>query len=750
MLSKFYQQYGLRVLLAAALALPFVYYQAETIPSNNDIEAWLPEKSTVRATYEEFKSRFGAEEVILIGLDQSLGDELIESVCGRIERIPGVRHCWSPQRMRDVMREQTVTEADISQRLSGLFVSRDGSRAGVVALLSDSGIKDRAGTVADIQSVLKYCQLDGPRVNVAGAPVVVAELNRLGGRESNKKFFIISLGICLCLLYYQLRDWRITSLILGLTVFAVELSVAILHWCGGEMNFVIDALPVMVMVFTLEVSVHLLSYYEHADKDSDRFAVMFQHAMKPCILATFTAAIGACSLCMSDFVPVRQFGWAGTLGSVVALVVGLVLTPAVLAVCPPRPRKPQAESSDHFGRITDWFLVRSRGVLVAGSVVTLLCGTGLYWLQSHIDPLEFLPKDNVVLRDVKQIAADLTDPDTIEATVDFGRNLQLAQMPFVAKLEYIRRLEQKIATHPAVCHTMSLASMFPSEMPSGLELTQLLNRATKRQKDNDFLAGGEQYWRISANIRDSAQQSQQKTFDELSNLLKDDPITLTGIAPLIETAQHDIYYGFWASFVSAFWMIMLVMIVALRWVNAGFIGMLPNLAPIMVVFGFLGWIGHPVDISMMMSGSIAMGIAVDGSFHMLVRYQEIWKATGDKALATRQALQETGPPIFQSTVIMSIGMLALTFSSFGPTAMFGWLMGATLLASLVGDSVLLPCMLGFFHTRRLAELQEESQAAIKSQATSTSDRRQGPHFLQVLRNRYRLFAFRNRDDEPST
>jgi hypothetical protein len=93
---------------------------------------------------------------------------------------------------------------------------------------------------------------------------------------------------------------------------------------------------------------------------------------------------------------------------------------------------------------------------------------------------------------------------------------------------------------------------------------------------------------------------------------------------------------------------------------------------------------------------------------------------------------------------MAIGMLALTFSSFGPTAMFGWLMGATLLASLVGDSVLLPCMLGFFHTRRLAELQQ------KSQATITSIPWQGPHFLRVLRNRYRLLSFRNRDDEPRT
>ena len=425
------------------------------------------------------------------------------------------------------------------------------------------------------------------------------------------------------------------------------------------------------------------------------------------------------------------------------MTVGLFLTPAVIAVYPPKRRNQEATNSDLFNRVADWFLVRSRQVIVCGVAVTLLCGVGLCWLRSHIDPLEFFPQDSIVLRDVNRIGADLTDTDTIEAMVDFGRDLQLAQMPFVAKLEYVRQLEQTMATHPAVRHTMSLASLFPSEMPSGLELTQLLNRATKRQQDNDFLAGGEQYWRISANIRRSDHQSQQRTFEEMTKLLGDAPVTLTGISPLIERAQHDIYYGFWASFVSAFWMIMLVMIVALRWVNAGFIGMLPNLAPIAVVFGFLGWIGHAVDISMMMSGSIAMGIAVDGSFHMLVRYQEIWKSTGDKALATRTALQETGPPIFQSTVIMSIGMLALTFSSFGPTASFGWLMGATLLVSLVGDSVLLPCMLGFFHTKRLAELRDASR-----QPKSASQ--QGPHFLRLLRKHYRFSGRRNRENDSQT
>jgi predicted RND superfamily exporter protein len=304
----------------------------------------------------------------------------------------------------------------------------------------------------------------------------------------------------------------------------------------------------------------------------------------------------------------------------------------------------------------------------------------------------------------------------------------------------VQDLERKIGSHPGIIHTMSLASLFPKDMPSGIELTQLLSRAQKRQSDNDFLAGGEQYWRISAHIRVDQRGHQDQTFAELRELVGDSPVTFTGIAPLVEKAQQDIYEGFWSSFVWAFWSIMLVFIIALRSVKAGFIGMLPNLAPIAVVFGFLGWIDVPVDIGMMMSGSIAMGIAVDGAFHFLVCYRAEFLQCGDRAQATREAYLKTGPPIFNSTMIMAVAMLALTFSSFGPTAQFGWLMAATLLATQFGDLVLLPCLLGFFHTDRLAELAQKAHPL-------TSVPLQGPHFWQWLRSRNGLRLFRATEED---
>ncbi len=742
MFSTFYKKYSRHLLLLTLALFPILNFYADGIRSNNDIEAWLPENSEIRKTYEEFKTRFGAEEVILIGLDANLGDELTESIAGRLERQPGVRRCWTPRRMRDVMRELSVKDADIAQRLQGVFVSRDGKRIGTVVMLSDHGIRDRAGTVADIREVLKYCQLDGQSVNMAGAPVVIAELNRLGGRENNGVFFLISLGICAGLVYYQLRDWSLTGMIMGLTVFAIQATVAILRLFGGEMNFVLDALPIMVMVFTLEVSVHVLHYYEAVpEANPDRIGTAFRAAFWPCFLAAFTGAIGMWSLCASNFIPVRQFGGAGALGSVMAFLVGALLTPAVIVVCPPR-RGIDNTSYGWFEPLADWLLVRSRKVVAVGAVVVACFGIGSIWLRSHLEPLGFFPKDNLVLRDVQRLHKELTCTDTIEATVDFGRTLELSSLPFVERLRYVQELEHKIASYPGIIHTMSLATLFPKEMPAGFELTQLLARAQKRQSDNDFLAGGEQYWRISAYIRADQRGQQDQTLEELRKLVGDAPITFTGIAPLVEKAQQDIYAGFLSSFVWAFWSIMVVFIVALRSVKAGFIGMLPNLAPIAVVFGFLGWIDCPVDIGMMMSGSIAMGIAVDGAFHFLVCYDVAFKECGCRAQATREAYLKTGPPIFNSTMIMAIAMLALTFSSFGPTAQFGWLMAATLLATQFGDLVLLPCLLGFFHTARLAEL------AAKARPLSSSVPLQGPHFWQWLRTRNGLRIFQATEEDP--
>ncbi|MCA8993335.1 MAG: MMPL family transporter [Planctomycetaceae bacterium] len=690
-MSRFYLRYSKYLLIAGLLALPFLILEGERVPANNDIETWLPQESQVRVDYEWFKDQFGAEELILIGVPRTVADdELVEALAGRVERLESVRQVWTPQRFGDVMGELGVPGDVINTRLTGLAISPDRQMVGLVALLTEEGVADRSQTVADVRETLAYCQLPEKDVLLTGAPVVVAELNRLGSVEQNRAFFMATLFISFILLYLSTRNWQLSSAILLITVFAIELTQTSVKWCGGEMNFILAALPVMVMVFTLAIAVHVVHYYQSLLGEPNPLQSAISMAWKPVALATLTTTIGLASLGVSDIGPVRQFGFAGAAGAIAAMISGLGFTPALLSLWP-NCVKPITDKRDDWGTHWAHALTRRSGIVSAvGLIVVVICGVGLTWLTPRVDPLDFLPRDSKVVADLLQCERELTNVESIEIVVDFGTE----DVSFVHRLNRVREIESRVAAHSAVRHTMSLASFFPPEMPTrALEAARLFGRARSDDQHGEYLSAGDRYWRISARVAGDSPAAKKQAFNELSELLKDEPVKLTGVAPLLAQAQQQIFEGFWESFATAFFIIACIMALYVRSLKIATLAMLPNLAPIVVVFGMLGWTGRSIDIGMMMTASIALGIAVDGTFHFLVIFQQERKKGRDAERASFEALTHTAAPIFRAALIASCGMLALTGSSFSPTVRFGWLMAVLLMTAVVGDLVFLPAML---------------------------------------------------------
>jgi predicted RND superfamily exporter protein len=464
------------------------------------------------------------------------------------------------------------------------------------------------------------------------------------------------------------------------------------------MNFILGALAVMVMVFTLEASIHVIHYYKASLGDPDPLGTALKLCWKPCLVSMLTTTIGLFSVSVTDIVPVTNFGYASTLGAVVAVVAGIFVTPALLMVLPACCVPDEAEQSGiGFARLGNWLMRYSREVVAVSSILAVIGIAGLWRLDTKIDPLDFLPQKGKVMADVLRIQSDLTALDSIEAVVDFGDS----DVPFVKRLQKVRELEQKIAGHATVRHTVSAASFFPDPLPENpLALVSLLSKAQSREGNNEFIVDGQQLWRISARVQREPGVTLQSVHSDLAKLSAGEPIHFTGIAPLLEQAQHEIFDGFWKSFASAFIVIGLVMAIALKSVRTMMLAMVPNLVPLGIVFGILGWIHFPVDIGMMMTGSIALGISIDGTFHFLVRYQEQWELGKSSGHAVRIALHTTGGPIFESIVVSSIGMLAMTLSSFAPTVRFGVMMAALLLATLAGDLLLLPALLALRRGRK--------------------------------------------------
>ncbi len=698
MISSFYHKYSTWILWGVVLTFPIVWYKAESIRSNNDIETWLPHDTDVRQNYEDFKADFGGEEVVVIGIRQHAVDaRLIEALAGRLERLPGVRSCWTPERMQQRMEQLGVSAETARQRITGLMISEAGEMQGLVLMLSDKGLKDRDSTVAGVREALAYCDLGTADVALTGPPVIISELDRLGNQKTNRKFFAITVLISMGLLYHAFRHWGMTLATLGVTLWGIYLNQAVLAWCGGEMNFILGSLSVMVMIFTLSIVIHFVSYYVDAvrEKAPDPLFSALKDSWSPCFLSTLTTLLGLMSLNVSTIVPVSQFGYAAAVGSLVALFVGLGITPALLVIWPNCTVQSMKIHFDFY----NWgrWVARHKSMLLAGGVVMLtITAFGIARLKPDIDPIEFLPRNSQVLADLQDIEAHLTDVDSLEAVVDFtGTNLA-----FLDQLQRVRELEAKIKAHPAIRHTLSLSTFFPDELPdSPLAAARMLSTAQAQSGQEGLLANKQQLWRISARVRRDKHAHPVVVMEDLKKTLVGEPIQFTGVAPLLKSAQAEIFAGFWQSFTGAVLTIWIVMFLSLRNFTASIIAMVPNIIPIWLVFGVVGFMGVPVDIGMMMTGSIALGISVDCTFHFLVFHRNAIRKGATSEEAVCQALAHSGEPMFDSTTISSLGMLALCLSSFTPTARFGCLMAAQMVASLLGELVFLPALLSLGRKR---------------------------------------------------
>lgn len=178
----------------------------------------------------------------------------------------------------------------------------------------------------------------------------------------------------------------------------------------------------------------------------------------------------------------------------------------------------------------------------------------------------------------------------------------------------------------------------------------------------------------------------------------------TGMVPLVYKTQHELINGLTQSLMWAFVLIALVIIFLYRNFTLSMIAMLPNIFPVVVVFGFMGWRGILVDVGTMMTASVALGVAVDDTIHYLT-----WYTDGlDRGLTVKEAAmaayRRCATAMTQSSLISGLGLFAFAFSTFVPTQRFGILMLTILFVASFGDLIFLPSLLtgplGRYYARR--------------------------------------------------
>jgi hypothetical protein len=167
----------------------------------------------------------------------------------------------------------------------------------------------------------------------------------------------------------------------------------------------------------------------------------------------------------------------------------------------------------------------------------------------------------------------------------------------------------------------------------------------------------------------------------------------TGVVPIVYKAQRELLSSLIESTFWSFITITPLMMFVARSIRAGIVVMLPNLLPVLVIFGGMGWMNIAVDIGSMMTASIALGVAVDDTIHFLSWFREDLRRLGDRKQAILAAYRRCATPTLQAALISGLGLSVFAFSTFTPTQRFGWLMLTILLAGVVAELILLPALL---------------------------------------------------------
>lgn len=170
-------------------------------------------------------------------------------------------------------------------------------------------------------------------------------------------------------------------------------------------------------------------------------------------------------------------------------------------------------------------------------------------------------------------------------------------------------------------------------------------------------------------------------------------VVYTGVVPIVYKAQRSLLDSMISSTVWSFLTITPLVMFVTRSPLAGMVMMLPNILPVLMVFGGMGWTGTYVDIGAMMSASIALGVACDDTIHYITWFREDLDRLGDRKAAILSSYSRCATPTTQAAIVNGLGLFVFATSTFMPTRRFGYLMVVILVAGLIAELVMLPALL---------------------------------------------------------
>jgi hypothetical protein len=619
--------------------------------------------------------------------------------------------------VRPSNRTQLAEDFDVLSGFDGEMVPAEEEEP--TPLLTDQQWGD---FVAAILAVVEKYNGESFRLAASGMPAVTDRVKRYIIKDMGR-FTAAALLIIVILLFLMFRRFSGVFIPVSTVILTVLSTLGLMAITGTSFKAQTQILPSFLLAVGTASSIHILSmFYKRFDETGlkrQSIADAMAHSAAPVLMACITTAVGLMSFSGAEVLPIAELGIFSGVGILVSLLYTLVMTPALLALLPVKSGKQKTSSAGKIGRILERiarFSITYPRMIVAVCVVGLFISiVGLSRLSVYNNFLEWFPPSEPVRQGIEKIDAQLKGVSTLEMVIDTGRENGLYDPQLLQTLDALSHEVQSIRHNNIVSEkTLSIADIVK-------EINQALNEGNPEYylipNDRNLIA--QELLLFESTGTDDLEDIVDSQFSQTRMSIKfnwSDSTSINEYATRVralfeqrlpgdygvhETGSITIYShiavatidSMQRSYLLAVILISVLMVLFVGNLKIGLIAMIPNLLPIFMTMGAMGFLGFPLDLFTMYIGSIAIGLAVDDTLHFLHGFNRFHRQTGSTSQAIVLTFRTTGRAIFVTSLVLAGGFFIYILSTMGNISRFGILTGTTIVLALVADFVLTPAIL---------------------------------------------------------
>ena len=721
---------------------------------DNSFEVWFRTDDPGKVTYDQLKEYFGGDEFVVVAfqVDDVFVPTVLEKIkklTNRFSALPDVSEVTSLTNIDDFRSENdtliieelfkdipaTQQEMEVKKRrilanplFTGNIISEDGrTTALIIEASTEPEEENYQRKLSDrIYRICEEEREDGRYdFKVAGSTILVGEEDKASTDDTVVEYSLC-FGFVIILLYLSFRRIIFVVAPLGIIVIANIWTHAMLPVFGASYNMVLSIIATLVLVIGIADAIHLVSEYVYQAGQGKNARNAARNAFiivaVPCFFTSLTTAAGFMSMMVSQLIPVKDFGFFSGIAMLATLVANMVVMMLVLTFIrtkspaqrvsglpdKPHPSGIMQKVMDRVARINRRYVTVN---IVLAFLVILVSLTGIYRIKVNTNEIEYFPEDHRLPSSIRFIDDHLTGTMSLEVILTGEPDIFLEP----EQLRRIDRLQKAIDEYPEVVKTFSVNDYLkeiykvmydndkayyriPETVPMVAQFALISDDSL-----NDYLyittyEAARIHGRFlnldSTRMTEISKDIQKK----IDTIFKGDEVRaeLTGTMKLYVNAVTYIIQSQIRGFSLALVVIFVLMSLLVRSVKLGLIAMIPNIIPIFLTFGIMGWAGINLDFGTVIVASVAIGLAVDDTIHFISRFKSFYRKVGKYDDAIDLTIRHVGPPIAITSIVLFFGFIVLIVSTFKPIVFFGILAAITMVSAMVADLFVLPALIKVF------------------------------------------------------